>query len=190
MRRCISLFLAAFLLLPLTLAGAEASLSSVPIAVAIEGARGQTYDKPVCSLPQPCTVPVTITQHLNDGSTNTFTIYPTVLTVVYRYYVTIQNGKSIGGYVLDGSYPNHTLEPDSSMTHELNATAVQFSDPVSRSVVGNGDTYTVRIAGGGLDITYNSVIHYAPDGSVMPQFTQRDTVRRTYYYSLTAPTPD
>ena len=186
MRRFLTLCLSCFLIFSLATC-ASASIA-LPTAVVPPITPLSVRHIPVNSPWQPCTLPVTIVQYLADGTTSEFTIYPVVLNIQYRYYVTVVDGESRGGYGIAGDeYPKSSIVPDANMTHKLNASVNEFGDPQNFQVTGNIDTYTVLISGGGIDVTYNRVIYYNTSGDVIR--VERDTARRAYYYTHTDVTP-
>lgn len=129
-------------------------------------------------------VPVTQIHEQADGSTITSTIYPGVVQITYKYFVTKSEVTDTytGGYVvLSETYPNLTPIGDVY----LDVSAARGDYPTRATVDVLPDQYTVSIRGGTFTITYNATVRYNAQGQIIS--TTPTTVTRSYSFTATGP---
>ena len=183
MRKLIAVLCTLALLFALTTAHAEPA--SVNYALHAGVPQAVYSAEIVVPYTQNCYVHVQVIQQQSNGGTTTSVISPVAFTVEYRVKVyRNSDGNYIGASLIeDDGYPKIRLVNTS--IYDLGVSVEQVSYPSLINSQCTGNSYTITVAGGQVNVTYNSVI-YVNAGGVQSD-ADSTTEARVYYAVITGP---
>ena len=167
-----------------SIAWGTAEMHDIPSPVSMSSSDDNPYEsyKRVQYDRQTVYVPVTLFCEQADGSIITYTVYPGVAEIIYKYYICYdrENGHPTGGYsVLDECYP--FIHPIGDTYLDISTKPEKY--PVRTTVKLMDGQYEFSIAGGTFTITYNATVRYNAQGQIIS--TTPTTVTRSYSFTAT-----
>lgn len=177
MKRLFCVLLTLVLLLPLTaLAERGKSVMAVPWYDEVKplGSSKEKFGT------QYCTVWVKVVQENADGTTTERVISPIAFSLTYKVLVQKRSGLYSGVELMRGDWPSVTLINNTVYDLDVSVKNVKYPDDVVSHC--KDTTWSIEIAGGLLEVTYNEVIYLDKNGSQIDETSY--TEKRCHYFTM------